>query len=143
MSRPARWSTRSRGPSPAPEPDALDRILIHRLAVFARHGVLPEEEVLGQRFYLSLEARLDLREAGRRDDIAATVSYAELADLAHRIATERRFRLIEALAETIAQEALDAFPALAGLTVRIDKPGAPVPLVLDGVAVEITRTRRG
>lgn len=123
--------------------ETLDRILIHRLAVFARHGVLPEEEVLGQRFYLSLEARLDLGKAGRSDDIDATISYADLAGLAHRIATERRFRLIEALAETIATEALDAFPTLAALTVRIDKPGAPVPLVLDGVAVEITRTRRG
>ncbi|SFU66658.1 dihydroneopterin aldolase [Methylobacterium sp. 174MFSha1.1] len=121
----------------------MDRILIHRLAVFARHGVLPEEAVLGQRFYLSLEARLDLRDAGTSDDIGATVSYADLAGLAHRIATERRFRLIEALAETIAQDALAAFPAIQSLTVRIDKPGAPVPLVLDGVAVEITRMRRG
>ncbi|GJD53219.1 Dihydroneopterin aldolase [Methylobacterium crusticola] len=121
----------------------MDRILIHRLAVFAHHGVLPEENTLGQRFYLSLEARLDLGEAGRRDDIAATVSYADLAALSHAIATQRRFRLIEALAETIAAEALAAFPALAAITVRVDKPGAPVPLVLDGVAVEVTRTRRG
>ena len=125
----------------------LDRILIHRLAVFARHGVLPEEEALGQRVYLSLEARLDLGEAGRSDDIAGTVSYADLAALAHDPAlhaslAERRFRLIEALAETIATEALDAFPMLQALTVRVDKPSAPVPLVLDGVAVEITRTRR-
>ncbi|WP_245291389.1 dihydroneopterin aldolase [Methylobacterium aquaticum] len=124
-----------------PSVSPLDRILIHRLAVFAHHGLLPEEAVLGQRFYLTLEARLDLREAGRSDDIAATVSYADLAGLAHRIATERRFRLIEALAETIAQEALATFPALQALTVRIDKPGAPVPLVLDGLTVEITRTR--
>jgi dihydroneopterin aldolase len=122
-------------------PESRDRILIHRLAVFARHGVLPEEETLGQRFYLSLEARLDLGEAGRSDEIGATVSYADLAGLAHRIATERRFRLIEALAETICAEALAAFPQLDALTVRIDKPSAPVPLVLDGVAVEITRTR--
>ena len=93
----------------------MDRILIHRLAVFARHGVLPEEEVLGQRFYLSLEARLDLREAGCRDDIAATVSYADLAGLAHRIATERRFRLIEALAETVAAEILARFARVAAI----------------------------
>ncbi|MBY0298147.1 MAG: dihydroneopterin aldolase [Methylobacterium sp.] len=121
----------------------MDRILVHRLAVFAHHGVLEEENRLGQRFYLSLEARLDLREAGTRDDIAASVSYADLAALASRIATERRFRLIEALAETIAAEALAAHPRLDAITVRVDKPAAPVPAILDGVSVEITRQRRG
>ena len=72
-----------------------DRILVHRLAVFARHGVLPEEERLGQRFYISLDCRLDLSEAGRSDDVAATVSYADLAEIALDIATNRRFALIE------------------------------------------------
>ncbi|ACA20045.1 dihydroneopterin aldolase [Methylobacterium sp. 4-46] len=119
-----------------------DRILVHRLAVFAHHGVLEEENRLGQRFYLSLDAHLDLREAGRRDDIAASVSYADLAALAGEIATTRRFRLIEALAEAVAAACLARFPALTAITVRVDKPGAPVPAILDGVAVEVTRTRQ-
>ncbi|MGY2048529.1 dihydroneopterin aldolase [Methylobacterium sp. JK268] len=118
-----------------------DRILVHRLAVFAHHGVLEEEKSLGQRFYLTLDARLDLREAGERDDIAATVSYADLAALATAIATGRRYRLIEALAETVASEALARFPRLQAITVRVDKPSAPVPAILDGVSVEITRAR--
>lgn len=120
-----------------------DRILIDRIAVFARHGVLPEETATGQRFYVSLEARLDLGGAGRSDDLARTVSYADLAALAARIATERCFALIEALAETIAAEALAGFPRIEAITVRIDKPEAPIPLILAGVAIEITRTRRG
>ncbi|MFE1601826.1 dihydroneopterin aldolase [Methylobacterium sp. ID0610] len=120
-----------------------DRILVHRLAVFAHHGVLEEENRLGQRFYLSLEVSLDLRAAGRSDDIAATVSYADLAALATEIATGRRFRLIEALAETIATESLARFPALTAITVRVDKPSAPIPAILDGVSVEVTRTRHG
>ena len=55
-----------------------DLIRVTRIAVFGRHGVLPEEAVLGQRFYISLEARLDLGAAGRSDDVAGTVSYADL-----------------------------------------------------------------
>jgi dihydroneopterin aldolase len=119
-----------------------DRILVHRLAVFAHHGVLEEENRLGQRFYLSLDARLDLRDAGRRDDVALTVSYADLAELATGIATGQRFKLIEALAEAVAAETLKRFPVLEAITVRVDKPSAPVPAILDGVSVEITRTRR-
>ena len=127
-----------------PEPSAAmtDRILVHRLAVFARHGVLPEEERLGQRFYISLECRLDLAEAGRSDDVAATVSYADLAAIALDIAGNRRFALIEALAEAIAQTCLSRFPRIERIRVRIDKPSAPIPTVLDYAAIEIERERR-
>lgn len=118
-----------------------DRILLTRLAVFARHGVLPEEERLGQRFYISLDCGLDLRAAGRSDDVARTVSYADLAALAVEIATTRRFALIEALAEAIAGAILDGFPAVRTIRVRVDKPSAPVPAVLEGIAVEIVRGR--
>jgi len=120
---------------------SLDRIGVTRIAVFGRHGVLPEEAVLGQRFYISLEARLDLAPAGRSDDVAHTVSYADLTQIAVEIATERRFNLIEALAETIAATILDRFAPVEAITVRVDKPSAPVPAILDGVSIEITRHR--
>ncbi|MDB5590066.1 dihydroneopterin aldolase [Enterovirga sp.] len=118
-----------------------DRMLVERIAVFAHHGVLPEEERMGQRFMVSLAARLDLAPAGRSDDLARSVNYAELVDLAVRVATGRRFRLIEALAEAIAAEVLAAFPPIEEITVRIDKPSAPVSAITDGIAVEITRGR--
>lgn len=120
---------------------SLDRIGVTRIAVFGRHGVLPEEAVLGQRFYISLEARLHLAPAGRSDDVAHTVSYADLTQIAVEIATERRFNLIEALAETIAATILDRFAPVEAITVRVDKPSAPVPAILDGISIEITRHR--
>ncbi|WP_267425782.1 dihydroneopterin aldolase [Methylobacterium sp. GC_Met_2] len=120
---------------------AGDLIRVTRIAVFGRHGLLPEEAVLGQRFYISLEAQLDLGEAGRTDDVAGTVSYADLTQIAVEIATERRFNLIEALAETIAATILDKFARVAAIVVRVDKPSAPVPAILDGVSIEILRRR--
>ena len=119
----------------------MDRIGVARIAVFGRHGVLPEEAVLGQRFYISLEAGGDLAPAGRSDAVADTVSYADLTQIAVEIATDRRFNLIEALAETIAAAILDRCAPVDSITVRIDKPSAPVPAILDGVSVEITRRR--
>lgn len=118
-----------------------DRILVERIAVFARHGVLPEETRLGQRFYISLDCALDLGPAGRSDDVARTVSYADLTTIAVAVATERRFDLIEALAEAIAAAILARFAAIRAITVRVDKPSAPIPAILDGVAVAITRER--
>ena len=118
-----------------------DRIVVQRIAVFAFHGLLPEEARLGQRFYISLDCRIDLSSAGRSDDVSHTVSYADLTAIAIDIATGQRFALIEALAETIATAILGRFGAIEAVSVRIDKPSAPVPAVIDGVAVEITRRR--
>ncbi|SEG08974.1 dihydroneopterin aldolase [Methylobacterium sp. UNC300MFChir4.1] len=120
---------------------AGDLIRVTRIAVFGRHGVLAEEAVLGQRFYISLEAELDLGPAGRSDDVAGTVSYADLTAVAVAIATERRFNLIEALAETVAAEILSRFAQVDAITVQVDKPSAPVPAILDSVGVAITRRR--
>lgn len=121
--------------------DSGDHIRIERIAVFGRHGVLPEEATLGQRFYISLDARLDLAEAGRTDDVSRTVSYADLTQIAVEIGTGRRFKLIEALAEAIAGTILGRFPVIEAITVRIDKPSAPVPAILDGLGVAITRVQ--
>ncbi len=118
-----------------------DHIRVHRLAIFARHGVLAEEAVIGQRFFISLDAAVDTRAAGATDDLTKSVSYADMADVVVDIATTRRFKLLEALAEAIATEILASFPLVEAIMVRVDKPSAPVPHVLDNVSVEITRSR--
>jgi dihydroneopterin aldolase len=119
-----------------------DRIVVARLAVHAYHGVFPEEERLGQRFLISLTCALDLAPAGRADDHALSLDYGALAALAHAVATGRRFRTIEGLAEAIASEALATFPRIDEIRVVVEKPNAPIPLLFGRVAVEITRTRR-
>lgn len=125
----------------ARDPRAGDRIILDRIALSGRHGVLPEEAQRDQRFFVSLDCELDLAEAGRTDDLACTVSYADLAALALEVAGGHRFGLIEALAEAIAGRALARFPRLEAITVRIDKPDAPMPAVVGTVAVVVTRRR--
>lgn len=118
-----------------------DRILLSRIAVYAYHGIHPEEEKLGQRFYVSLDCRLDLRPASESDDWKRTVSYDRLAKIVVDVATERRFSLIEALAEVIAGKILATYGQIHTVTVRVEKPAAPIPTILDGVAIEIERRR--
>jgi dihydroneopterin aldolase len=118
-----------------------DRILIHRIAIYAYHGVHAEEEKLGQRFYVSLDCCLDLKAAGQHDDWSQTVCYGRLTEIVNSIATGRRFKIIEALAEAIANQVLEVFDRIETITVRVDKPSAPVPAIIDGVTVEITRRR--
>jgi len=120
----------------------LDRITIERIGVFAYHGVYEEEGRLGQRFYITIDAGLDLAPAGRSDDLTQSVSYADIAARVQEISVGHRFRIIEALAEAIAQDLLHAFPRIEEIKVVVEKPNAAVAAILDTIRVAIHRTRR-
>jgi dihydroneopterin aldolase len=117
-------------------------IRLDGLAVFARHGALAAERELGQRFYVDLVLVPVSDRACDTDDVADAVHYGEVAERVLAIAGGEPVALLERLADLIARDLLDSFP-LARATVRVRKPSAPVPAVLDQVSVAVTRTRAG
>ncbi|HWJ76222.1 MAG TPA: dihydroneopterin aldolase [Kaistia sp.] len=118
-----------------------DRILISDLRYFAFHGLLPEETTLGQRFRIDVACEVDLSEAGAGDDMTKSVHYGQLIASIERVATTRRFKLIEALAEAIAAEIFADFARIDAASVTVTKPEAPVPSATGVVAVQIERRR--
>ncbi len=116
----------------------MDIIHIRRLEIFANHGVIPEENTLGQKFIISADLYKDLRRAGKTDDVNETVHYGQAAVLIKQISEKSVFKLIEKLAEEIADALLKKFP-VEKVKVTIEKPWAPVRLPLETVAVEIER----
>ena len=63
-------------------------------------------------------------------------------DFTKTLVLGRKYFLIEALAETIADGLLKEFKRLEKVVVRVRKPSAPVKGVIDYVEVEITRARK-
>lgn len=118
-----------------------DRIQIDGLEVFANHGVYAEENALGQKFVVSLTLYANLRPAGTRDDLSASVDYGKVCHDVDCYLREHTFKLIEAAAEGVAAMLLSRYDLLLGVRVRIEKPWAPIGLPLRTVAVEIERTR--
>jgi dihydroneopterin aldolase len=118
----------------------MDKIILAGMKFYGRHGVLSQERELGQRFEVDVEIMLDLAPAGRDDELSKTISYADIYTLVEKVLTGPPYKLIEALAESIARDILDSFPAQ-GVKVMIKKPGAPVPGIFDFMAVEIERCR--
>ena len=53
----------------------MDKIKIQNLEVFARHGVFPEENVLGQKFIVTATLYTDTRKAGKTDDQNAAIHF--------------------------------------------------------------------
>ena len=120
-----------------------DRIVLAGMAFQARHGVNDWEKTEAQRFEVDLELELDLRPAGRDDDLAVTADYRAVYEITREVVERRTFELIEALAEAIAGEVLAANRAVAAVVVRVRKPEVSLGGPLDYAGVEIRRGREG
>lgn len=119
----------------------MDRIIIENLEVFAKHGVFPEENILGQKFLFSLTLWTKNRRAGITDELENSVNYGEVCHLIQEYATAHTFRLLEALAENLVEELLRKYSSVSQIDLTIRKPWAPVGLPLESVGVSISRKR--
>ena len=117
-----------------------DRVLMSGLMFYGYHGVVPEENRLGQRFVVDIEMSADLGEAGRTDDLTKTVNYVAVYDDVKRIVEGAPAKLIETVAERIAARILGGY-AVSAVRVRVRKPDVPIAAALDSVGVEIERRR--
>ncbi|WP_442886014.1 dihydroneopterin aldolase [Desulfotomaculum sp. 1211_IL3151] len=118
-----------------------DKIILKGMRFFGNHGVFAEETKLGQRFEVDLELSLNLQPAGQGDDLSLSVSYAEIYDIVEKILTGPPFKLLEAVAEVIAQNILKQYEKIEEIKVTLKKPEAPIKGIFQYMAVEITRRR--
>ena len=117
----------------------MDKIEIRDLEIFANHGVFPEETALGQKFVVSAVMYTETRPAGLTDELSASINYGEVSHMITDFLQKNTYKLLEAAVENLAGTLLLSLPLLKKITLRIEKPWAPVGLPLKTVAVEITR----
>lgn len=118
-----------------------DIIRIKNASFYAYHGVATDEQNLGGKFEIDLELRGDLSAAIEHDSLKQTINYEAVYALVQNIITAKKYRLIEALANTIAKGVLQAFHGTQSVTVKVRKPHPPVKGVVDFVEVEVTEQR--
>ncbi len=119
-----------------------DVIRLHNAVFYAYHGVLSDEQTLGGKFEVDVDLHVDLTRGARTDSLQRTVNYERVYDAIKQLVLGKKYRLIEALAETIADGLLSEFKRVQKVVVRVRKPSAPVKGVIDYVEVEITRARK-
>lgn len=119
----------------------MDKIIMKNLAFFGYHGVLKEENILGQKFFIDIELYGDFRRAGISDNVKDTVSYADVYNEVKNIVENERFNLLEALAENIATTILESYSKVDEIYIQLRKPEAPVNGIYDYFGVEIRRKR--
>ncbi len=119
----------------------IDIIRLHNAVFYAYHGVLSDEQNLGGKFEIDVELRCDLSDAKHTDALEKTVNYEKVYGCMKKVVVGKKFRLLEALASSIASGILNEFPLVESLVIRVRKPGAPVHGVIDHVEVEIEQSR--
>jgi dihydroneopterin aldolase/2-amino-4-hydroxy-6-hydroxymethyldihydropteridine diphosphokinase len=117
----------------------MDEMIIKDLEVFAYHGVLNEENKLGQKFLICLELKLNLKEAGINDDIYKTVDYGTLCHEIEQEFTKKSYNLIEKAGEELCEFILLKYELIKEVTVTIKKPWAPILKPLKYAAIRLTR----
>lgn len=117
----------------------MDLIHVNDMEFYGYHGVFPEETKLGQRFRLTVSLAVDLSNAGLTDDLEQTVNYGEVYNLCRSIVEGEPKKLLEAVAENLAQRLMADFPLVAGVRIQFVKPDPPIPGNYKSVGIEITR----
>ena len=113
------------------------------LVYYGYHGVLEEESRLGQRFTVDLIATLSQDCKYETDSTEDTVNYVALEEIIRHQMTEKRYQLIEAAANAIAQSVLQRHNRIDNVTVMVKKPSVPVDCVCDYFAAEVHLERDG
>lgn len=117
----------------------MDKIIIDNLKVYAHHGVYKEENENGQNFYINAVLYTDTRKAGMEDRLELATNYGEVCQFIHQFVRGNLFKLIETLAEKLAEAILIEFRLIDEVQIEIRKPEAPIGLEFESVSVEIAR----
>ncbi|MFD1068178.1 dihydroneopterin aldolase [Oceanobacillus locisalsi] len=119
----------------------MDKIILKQMQFYGYHGLLPEENTLGQRFNVDATLYLSLKKAGKSDAMEDSIHYGEAYENIKHVVENRCFQLIEAVAETIAEELFASFSSLEACSIVVTKPDPPIPGHYESVSVEINRER--
>ncbi|MBM4166315.1 MAG: dihydroneopterin aldolase [Ignavibacteria bacterium] len=119
----------------------LDIIRIKNASFYAYHGVEQDEQNLGGKFEVDVELGCAIAEAETRDSLKRTVDYEKVYALVYTTITEKKYFLLETLANHLAGKILESFHQVVTVVVKIRKPHPPVKGVVDFVEVEVNRRK--
>ncbi|MBQ9667434.1 MAG: dihydroneopterin aldolase [Prevotella sp.] len=112
------------------------RIYIAGLRLHARHGVMEQERRVGGEFEVTLSVDYDISRAMETDDVADTLSYADLCDYV-RSEMAVPSNLLEHVAGRIARGILQRWPQVGAVNLSITKLNPPMGADCDGAGVEL------
>lgn len=107
------------------------------------HGLFSEENKFGAKFVVDVTADSDETGKLQDDDYSTGVSYLTLYNAAKKVVTTEQHKMIQRVAQRIADEIFDASSAVEKVTVTVKKPFVPIGGIIEYTGCTITRTGKG
>lgn len=109
-------------------------ILIENLVLYAYHGVMPHENVVGNEYVVNLKLKVDLSNSCESDSLDDTINYAEICGL---VVEEMKIvsKLIEYVAKRIVERLKSEYPQIEGVELRLSKRNPPMGMQVDCASV--------
>ena len=101
-------------------------IAINKLKIYAYHGVLDQENRVGNNFLISAKLYYPISRAMINDSISGTLNYAETIEIIKN-AMKTPSHLIENVIERIRIALITQFPLIEGGCITIEKLSPPIP----------------
>ncbi|MCR2047659.1 2-amino-4-hydroxy-6-hydroxymethyldihydropteridine diphosphokinase [Acetatifactor muris] len=119
---------------------AEDEIHIDGLEIYAHHGAYEEERTNGQTFYVNAVLYMDTHVAGVSDELEYTTDYGNVCRFMNDWMRQNTCRLLEAVAERMANALLLRYRMVSAVDLEIQKPHAPVRLPFEMISVKVHRS---
>ncbi|MGN7706134.1 dihydroneopterin aldolase [Chryseobacterium sp. 22543] len=117
----------------------MSKIYLEDVRIYAYHGVLPEENIIGTSYILNVELHTDLWKAAASDDLHDTISYADINDILHK-EMKIKSRLLEHVAGRIISTIHNSFPQVDYIKLKITKTAPPMQGEMTGASIELEKS---
>jgi dihydroneopterin aldolase len=107
------------------------------------HGYFPEENKFGTKFIVDVSAESDETGKCQNDDYSTGLSYLTLYNAAKKVVTTEEHKMVQRVAQRIADEIFDAADAAEQVTVTVKKPFVAIGGIVEYTGCTITRTGKG
>jgi len=116
----------------------MDCIELKKLILYAYHGVLKHERIIGNNYRIDLKLFLDLSKAIESDMLEDTLDYADIFDLVKEEMAIHS-QLLEHVAGRIVGKIKQKYPNISKITIRLAKINPPIAGKIQEAAVIITK----
>jgi len=114
------------------------KIILEDIKIYAYHGVLPEEAIIGNHYVVNLEVHSDLEKASQSDDLDDTINYAAINDIVHQ-EMKIRSKLLEHVIGRIINQIENQFPQITFIKIKLTKTIPPMRGEMNGVSLEFEK----
>lgn len=119
----------------------MDEIIIEKLRLKGKHGCFAKERDEYRAFEVSMRLFLDLNRAAKTDELEDTIDYPAAMAIAEGVLMGESVRLIEKLADMIAERLFVRFANLCEVEVEVAKIGVEVGYEFGKISTRIFRKR--